>query len=226
LGSDDHPDDHPDCLETRNSLAGTILYKEGHYDESQRMNERCLETKIGLLGQGHPSTLVSLLNLATVLYKQKSYEQAQYYFIQCLNRKLTLLGKRHPETLRLTASLENTYFYQGMYEEAKELYDACYHKRVAVLGPDHVDTLSTLHPFAMACSKLQYQAQASTAYEICWVVKPRFWGRIIPKPWRRKITTRWPCPKKPTVDKEKHDVCWGSICDTKQTSWVHIIPKR
>jgi tetratricopeptide (TPR) repeat protein len=79
LGSDDHPDDHPDCLETRNILAG-ILYKEGHYDESQRMNERCLETKIGLLGQGHPSTLVSMLNLVTVLYKQKSYEQARYYF--------------------------------------------------------------------------------------------------------------------------------------------------
>jgi predicted O-linked N-acetylglucosamine transferase (SPINDLY family) len=79
---------------------------------------------------------------------------------------LSTMFEPETDTSGQTASRDSAS--DGMYEEAKELYDACYHKWVAVLGPDHVDTLSTLHHFTMACSKLQYHAQASTAHEICW----------------------------------------------------------
>jgi Flp pilus assembly protein TadD len=52
-----------------------------------------------VLGKEHPSTLMSMNNLAFVLRDQGKHEQAEEIHRQTLEPKETALGKEHPSTL-------------------------------------------------------------------------------------------------------------------------------
>jgi hypothetical protein len=52
-----------------------------------------------VLGKKHPSTLMSLNNLANVLSNQGKYEQTEEMYQQALGLSGMVLGKEHPNAL-------------------------------------------------------------------------------------------------------------------------------
>ena len=61
-----------------------------------------------VLGKEHPSTLMSMNNLAEVLRHQGNYEQAEEMHRQALRLRETVLGKEHPEYHTRTQHLSST----------------------------------------------------------------------------------------------------------------------
>jgi hypothetical protein len=57
------------------SLALTLRV-QGHYSKAAELNEAVLEIKKRLLGEEHPSTLISMNNLASTLYHQGQHTVA------------------------------------------------------------------------------------------------------------------------------------------------------
>ena len=72
-------------------------------------------------GTEHPSTLMSMNNLAMVLRNQGKYEQAEEMHRQVLKLSETVLGKEHPSTLTSMNNLAMVLSNQGKYEQAEEM---------------------------------------------------------------------------------------------------------
>ena len=69
------------------------------------MNRRVLKGKKKVLEKEHPSTLVSVGNLALVLQYQGKYEAAEQINRRALEGYKKVLGKEHPSTLTSMGNL-------------------------------------------------------------------------------------------------------------------------
>jgi len=58
-------------------LCATVLTSQGRYKEAKRMHQQTLELNEKVLGLEHPSTLMSMSNLALVLSGQGQYKEAE-----------------------------------------------------------------------------------------------------------------------------------------------------
>ena len=57
-----------------------------------------METRKRVLGQEHPSTLTSIVNLAFTLKSQIRYEEAISLIGNCFELQKRILGPQHPDT--------------------------------------------------------------------------------------------------------------------------------
>jgi Tetratricopeptide repeat len=96
-------------------------------------------------GKMHPSTPMSMKNLALVLRYQSKYKQAEEVHGQVLGLRETVLGKEYPETPRSMHCLTHLFHAQRRYQKAGVLYQIKLTSLRDVLGPDH--------PTTMACQK-------------------------------------------------------------------------
>jgi putative hemolysin len=74
-----------------------------------------------VLGPDHPSTLVSMANLASTYCHQGRWNEAEKLGVQVIERKKTVLGAKYPDTLTSMANLALTYCNQGRWNEAEKL---------------------------------------------------------------------------------------------------------
>jgi tetratricopeptide (TPR) repeat protein len=83
-----------------------------------------------VLGQEHPSTLISMNNLAQVLGSQGRYEEAERMHRQALQLIKKVLGQEHPHTLTSMDNLAEVLRSQGKDEEAKRMFHAEQHEHL------------------------------------------------------------------------------------------------
>jgi tetratricopeptide (TPR) repeat protein len=113
---------------------------------------RCgLEVSEKMLGLEHPSTLVSMSNLAQVLESQGKYEEAEAMNRRTLALKETVVGREHPETLTSVYCLAHLLASRHHYEESLALYERAYTAYQTVFG--------THHPTSRACRQHYSKAQ-------------------------------------------------------------------
>ena len=95
-----------------------------------------------LLGVKHPSTLLSIANLAVAYWKQGRWNEAEQLEVQVMDMRKKVLSTEHPDTLSSMANLAATYMNQGRWNEAEQLEVQVVDMRKKLLGVQHPDTLS------------------------------------------------------------------------------------
>jgi RNA polymerase sigma factor (sigma-70 family) len=141
--------DHPDTLNSRNSLAAAYL-AAGRVADAIPLFEQILATRERLLGADHSDILTSRNNLASAYQDAgRAGEAIQLYELNLTARE-RLLGVGHPRTLSARSNLAAAYRDAGRLTEAISLFEQTLADRERVLGPEHPDTRSSRKNLATA----------------------------------------------------------------------------
>ncbi|MGB8201676.1 MAG: FxSxx-COOH system tetratricopeptide repeat protein, partial [Pseudonocardiaceae bacterium] len=150
-------DDHPDTLESANSLAHD-LWELGDYERARQLSEDTLARLRRVLGDDHPDTLELAGDLAINLWMLGQYEQGRQLAEDTLTRSHRVLGDDHPQTLRSADSLAINLWALGQYERARQLGEDTLARLRRVLGDDHPQTLRSAYRLAVYLRELgQYE---------------------------------------------------------------------
>ena len=141
--------DHPDTLNSRNSLAAAYQ-AAGRVAEAIPLFEQTLVGRERLLGADHPDTLTSQNNLAAAYQDAGRVAEAILLFELTLAARERLLGSGHLSTVNSRGNLAVAYQDAGRVAEAIPLFEQTLAARERVLGPDHPDTLRSRNNLAAA----------------------------------------------------------------------------
>src|SRR5271166_303547 len=141
--------DHPDTLNSRNSLAAAYL-AAGRVTDAIPLFEQTLAGRERLLGPDHSDTLTSRNNLASAYQDAGRAADAIPLLEQTLATRERLLGIGHPRTLSSRSNLASAYRDGGRVAEAISLLEQTLADRERVLGPEHPDTRTSRKNLATA----------------------------------------------------------------------------
>jgi tetratricopeptide (TPR) repeat protein len=141
--------DHPDTLNSRNSLAAAYQ-AAGRIAEAIGLFELTLVGRQRTLGPDHPDTLTSQSNLAAAYQEAGRVAEAILLFELTLAARERLLGADHPSTLNSRGNLAAAYRDAGRQAEAIPLFEQTLDSRERVLGANHTDTLTSRNNLANA----------------------------------------------------------------------------
>jgi tetratricopeptide (TPR) repeat protein len=82
---------------------------QGRYDEAEPLYKDCLDKRKAKLGEDHPSTMMTIYNLAGLYKSQGRYDEAEPLYKDCLDKRKTQLGEDHPDTLITINNLAGLY---------------------------------------------------------------------------------------------------------------------
>jgi RNA polymerase sigma factor (sigma-70 family) len=151
--------DHPDTLNSRNSLAAAYL-AAGRVDEAIPLFEQILAVRQRMLGPDDPETLVSQNNLASAYQDAGRIAEAIRLYELNLEVRERLLGSGHPSTLNSRGNLAAAYRDEGQVVKAIPLLEQTLADRERVLGVDHPDTQATRRKLATAYQHAGRAAEA------------------------------------------------------------------
>jgi tetratricopeptide (TPR) repeat protein len=126
------------------SKCARALYSDGRYKEAEELHVQVMQTRKRVLGDDHPDTLISMVNLALTYSNQGRWKEAEELEVQVMQTEKRLLGDEHPDTLTSMANLAATYRDQGQWKEAEELEVQVMQTTKGVLGHEHPDTLASM----------------------------------------------------------------------------------
>ena len=151
--------DHPDTLNSQNSLAAAYL-AVGRTDDAIPLFEQILTARQRLLGPDDPDTLNSQNNLAAAYQDAGRAAEAIPLYEANLAVRERLLGAEHPSTMNSRGNLAAAYRDAGRAAEAIPLFEQTLADRERVLGPDHPDTRISRSNLAAAYSDAGRAAEA------------------------------------------------------------------
>jgi RNA polymerase sigma factor (sigma-70 family) len=131
--------DHPDTLNSRNSLAAAYL-AAGRVAEAIPLFEQILAVQQRLLGPDDLETLTSQNNLASAYQDAGRTAEAIRLYELNLEVRERLLGPDHPGTLTSRSNLAAAYRHTSRDADAVLLLERTLADRERVLGLDHPDT--------------------------------------------------------------------------------------
>jgi tetratricopeptide (TPR) repeat protein len=141
-------DDDEERLRLTSKCAGT-LHSDGRWNEAEELQVQVMQTTKRVLGNGHPSTLNSMANLASTYRDQGRWNEAEELQAQVMQTRKRVLGDEHPDTLTSMHNLASTYRNQGRWNEAEELQVRVMQTRKRVLGDEHPHTLNSMASLAL-----------------------------------------------------------------------------
>src|SRR6185312_5253729 len=151
--------DHPDTLNSRNSLAAAYL-AAGRVAEAIPLFEQILAVRQRTLGPGDSETLTSQNNLASAYQDAGRTAEAIRLYELNLEIRERLLGPDHPSTLNSRGNLAAAYRDGGRVDEAIPLLEQTLAAREQVLGPEDPDTQATRKKLATAYQDTGRAAEA------------------------------------------------------------------
>jgi len=117
----------------------------GRYEGAEQLFCHALEANEGVFGKVHPSTLISLDNLAGLLYSKGDYMGAEPLHRRALEACERVLGKEHPDTLACVNNLSAVLKSKGDIAGAEPLIRRTVETCERVLGKDHPNTLTSVY---------------------------------------------------------------------------------
>ena len=151
--------DHPDTLNSRNSLAAAYL-AAGRVAEAIPLFEQTLALRRRMLGSDDSETLTSQNNLASAYQDAGRTAEAIRLYELNLEVRERLLGPDHPNTLNSRGNLAAAYQDAGRAAEAISLLERTVADRERVLGPDHPDVHTSRKNLARAYQNAGRAAEA------------------------------------------------------------------
>ncbi len=141
--------DHPDTLNSRNSLAAAYL-AAGRVAEAIPVFEQILTLRQRVLGPDDSDTLISQNNLASAYLDAGRAAEAIRLYQLNLEIRERLLGPDHPSTLTSRGNLAAAYRGAGRVADAIPLLEQALADRERLLGPEHPETQATRKKLAAA----------------------------------------------------------------------------
>lgn len=123
----------------------------GIYKVAEPMHQQALELRKKVLGREHPSTIISIYNLASVLRNRGQYQLAENMYLHTLKLRKAMRYETDCIVDNMN-SLALVLRIQGKYAEAKYMYHGALELGEKVLGMKHPDILSTMAGLAIVCS--------------------------------------------------------------------------
>ena len=171
--------DHPDTLNSRNSLAAAYQ-AAGRVAEAILLFELTLVGRERRLGGDHHDTLTSRNNLAAAYQDAGRVAEAVLLFELTLAARERRLGADHPSTLNSRGNLAAAYRDAGRPAEAIPLLERTLAGRESVLGLDHPDTLNSRNNLANAYRDAGRGAEAIPLVERTLAARERRLGEDHP----------------------------------------------
>ncbi|KAI9700241.1 MAG: hypothetical protein M1836_002255 [Candelina mexicana] len=157
-----------------------ILKDEGRCDEAEELTVQVMETNKKVLGEEHPDTLTSMINLAWMYFNQGRCKEAEELIIQVIKTNKKMLGEEHPDTLTSMANLARIYSKQGRWKKAEELMVQVMGLNKKMLGKEHSDTLSSMNDLVSIYSNQGRWSEAEALGEQVLKMKKRVLGKEHP----------------------------------------------
>jgi RNA polymerase sigma factor (sigma-70 family) len=151
--------DHPDTLNSRNSLAAAYL-AAGRVAEAISLFEQILAVRQRVLGSDDSETLISQNNLASAYQDAGRTTEAIRLYELNLEMRERLLGPDDPSSLNSRGNLAAAYRDGGRVGEAIPLLERTLADRERVLGSDHPDARATRKKLAAAYQDAGRAAEA------------------------------------------------------------------
>jgi RNA polymerase sigma factor (sigma-70 family) len=151
--------DHPDTLNSQNSLAAAYL-AAGRVAEAIPVFEQILAVRQRMLGSDDSETLISQNNLASAYQDAGRAAEAIRLYELNLEIRERLLGSDHPSTLNSRGNLAAAYRDGGRVAEAIPLLEQTLVDRERILGSEHSDTQATRKKLATAYQDAGRPAEA------------------------------------------------------------------
>jgi tetratricopeptide (TPR) repeat protein len=127
------------------SIIGSTYTSLGKVYEAEPHVIKNLAIYRRVLGDEHPSTLISIGKMGILLENQGKYEEAMPYFVEDLETSRRVLGDEHPDTLISINNMGFLVYSQGKYEEAMPYFIEALETSRRVLGDEHPDTLTSIN---------------------------------------------------------------------------------
>jgi hypothetical protein len=93
----------------------------GEFHKAEELEVVVLEKKKQVLGDDHPDTLQTMVNLGWTYNHLGQLQKAETLGIVVLEKRKRLLGENHPDSLQAMQDLASTYRHLGKLSEAAEL---------------------------------------------------------------------------------------------------------
>ena len=79
-------------------IAMTYCGLGSNNQEAERLHKANIEKQKSVLGESHPDTLLSLMNLANAYKLQFKFKEAKEVYEQVVDHQTRMLGENHPNT--------------------------------------------------------------------------------------------------------------------------------
>jgi tetratricopeptide (TPR) repeat protein len=116
---------------------GISLHQITEYAEAEPLLERALKIREKELGENHPSTSTSLINLAMLYYAEQKPAEAEPLLERALEIREKSLGKGNPSLAATLQELAAVYQSRGKYGEAESCLRRAIDIQEKALGVDH-----------------------------------------------------------------------------------------
>jgi tetratricopeptide (TPR) repeat protein len=123
---------------------GSLLQQLGRLDEAEPLFREAMESRRRMLGEEHPSTLISINNMGTLLYRQRKLSEAEPYFREAMRKSASLVGEDHPNTVASINNLGVLLSDMGESAEAELYLRDGLERRRRILGEEHPDTIESV----------------------------------------------------------------------------------
>ena len=159
---------------------GTYAWSAGRASEARFLKESTLSVRRRVLGEEHPSTLISINNLAVTLRDLGDVSGAKDLHETALSVKRRVLGEEHPATLNSMHNLAVTLRDLGDISDARALQESALLVRRRVLGEEHPSTLISMNQLAVTLKALGESSGARELHESALSVSRRVLGEEHP----------------------------------------------
>jgi non-specific serine/threonine protein kinase/serine/threonine-protein kinase len=163
----------------QHSLADTYV-KIGLFPQALSMAEPALETRRRVLGDDHPQTLATMVNMGRLLYEMGRYDDASAYLTEALEGLRRVQGNDHPHTLNAINNMGVLLFDTGRLDEARPYLEEALEVRRETLGDDHLETQKAINNMGALLVGLGKNEEALPYFEETLVMIRRTYGQHHP----------------------------------------------
>ncbi|MBU0637753.1 MAG: serine/threonine-protein kinase [Planctomycetes bacterium] len=152
--------DQPEIEADLQNTIGTVYVGLGLFAEAEPHLRAALDTRTRLLGDEHPDTLVTVVNLAAALKELNRPADAEQLIRRALDTRRRLFGEEHTQTLDTMNSLAGILQKQGRVAEAEALWRQTLAAQRRTLASDDPQLLITMNNLAQLLKQLRRPADA------------------------------------------------------------------
>lgn len=125
-----------------------VCYETGQWDREEALNVQVQEAMERELGETHPETLISMVNLGCTYMRQGHWSKTESLQARAASTFKEVLGEEHPLTLAVMGNLASTYVHQERWDSAESLQLQILDTYRQTLGDGHTETLRSMNNLA------------------------------------------------------------------------------
>jgi len=158
------------------STMGLVYDSLGLYDPAQKLLDKALETRTGVLAPDHPDVADTLGQLGTVWWHKGDLARAREYLERALAINEKHFGPASSEAAASLHNLGNVLWTAGKYDEARATFERALAIRENRFGPESAEAASTLNSLGAVAYKEGDFKRAAETWERTLAIREKVLG--------------------------------------------------